>query len=429
MPISLLTVGERQVADLFISPLEGVIDAELFDAPLSPAPSGTVVIVVTTSGNPTRTPVVSSASGTVAVIVTTTGAPTVAGVVGNVAFAAVGTVAGGSGTATLPVPAGTAGQGLLAILAWGNASDIEPVTPAGWVRVGASVGGPAGASGEDTGHRGLSVFWRVADNTETNCVVTMGGSAGDVTRTSAGAVTRYASGLGYFQDPVLVFADDAVADTNYSATAATDPGGVSGDHAVAGFGLIPGANTGAPTLTWAGSTGLLSRVAGQITTGGNVRVAVASRDVTASTTAGPVLAYSAIVAGPSVLVRLRGTATAAPMAPVPNAGATITAQEPWVSFALDGSASYDPNAGDTLTPLWTLTSGNPAEVAIVDPNALVTSATVSPKTVENLTYVFTLKVTDPGGLNTSATKTVTVLRASESTPRDGVDVPIRITSA
>lgn len=116
-------------------------------------------------------------------------------------------------------------------------------------------------------------------------------------------------------------------------------------------------------------------------------------------------------------------------APVANAGPGITAQEPWFPFALDGSASYDPNVGDTLTPLWTLTTGNPAEVTITNPNALVTNATVSPKTVENLTYVFTLKVTDPGGLSGSATKTVTVLRASESTPRDGIDVPIRITSA
>ena len=347
----------------------------------------------------------------------------------SVTYAAAGVVAGGSSTATLPVPAGSAGQGLLVILAWGNAADAEPVTPTGWTKVGASVGGPSGTVGEDTGHRGISVFWRISDNTETNCVVTMGGSAGDVQRTSAGAVTRYTAGLGYFFDPVLVFADDSVIDTNYSATAASDPGGVSGDHAVSGFGLIPSANTGSPSLTWAGSTGLVSRAAGQITTGGNVRIVVASRDVTTTSSASPVLVYSAVDAGPSVLVRLRDTATAPAMPPVPNAGAAIIAQEPWVSFALDGSASYDPNVGDTLTALWTLTSGNPAGVFIVDPNALVTTAIVSPKTVENLTYVFTLKVTDPGGLNASATKTVTVLRASESSPRDGIDVPVRIISA
>lgn len=348
----------------------------------------------------------------------------------SVTYSTAGTAAGGSGTATLAVPAGTAGQGLLAVIAWGNALDAEPTTPAGWTKIGASVGGPAGAVGEDTGHRGISVFWRVADNTETNCVVTMGGSGGDAMRTSAGAVTRYTAGLGYFVDPVLVFADDTVIDTNYSATAASNPGGSAGDHCVGGFGLIPSANIGSASLTWAGSsTGFTGRASGQVTTGGNVRIVVASRDVTATASTDPVLGYSAVDAGPSVLVRLRDTATAPALPPVPNAGAAITAQEPWVSFALDGSASYDPNAGDILTALWTLTSGNPAEVTITSPTSLVTTATVSPKTVENLTYVFTLTVTDPGLLSGSATKTVTVLRASESTPRDGIDVPVRITSA
>ena len=85
--------------------------------------------------------------------------------------------------------------------------------------------------------------------------------------------------------------------------------------------------------------------------------------------------------------------------PVANAGADQTVQatgQNGVSVQLDGSKSSDPD-GDKLTYAWTDQNGNPVgSVAVVQLTLLPGN------------YTFTLTVTDPGKLNSSATTHVTV---------------------
>lgn len=88
-------------------------------------------------------------------------------------------------------------------------------------------------------------------------------------------------------------------------------------------------------------------------------------------------------------------------APLANAGADQTVQDAGtggVVVTLDGSKSSDPD-GDTLSFVWKDGSGNSIGTAAV----IQTSLTPG-------TYTFTLTATDPGGLSSTATTHVTVVK-------------------
>jgi hypothetical protein len=103
--------------------------------------------------------------------------------------------------------------------------------------------------------------------------------------------------------------------------------------------------------------------------------------------------------GPSQILFSRFTNTVVNHPPVADAGADQTLQatgQNGVSVTLDGSKSSDPD-NDTLTFAWTDQSNN------IVGNTAVVQLILLPGT-----YTFTLTVTDPGNLSSSATTHVTV---------------------
>ena len=111
--------------------------------------------------------------------------------------------------------------------------------------------------------------------------------------------------------------------------------------------------------------------------------------------------------GPSQIFfsRLAGTVTQN-QPPVAVAAATLTiacAGPNGTPVTLDGSKSSDPD-GDTLSFVWT----NQA-------NLIVGTTAVVPVTLSVGTYTFTLTVTDPGGLSSTATTQVTITNTTPPT--------------
>ncbi|HJX47810.1 MAG TPA: PKD domain-containing protein [Gaiellaceae bacterium] len=86
--------------------------------------------------------------------------------------------------------------------------------------------------------------------------------------------------------------------------------------------------------------------------------------------------------------------------PHANAGPAQTVNE-GATVTLDGSASSDPDAGDTLTYAWTQTSGTPVSLAGVTGTH---PTFVAP---DNGTYAFQLTVTDSSGQTDTASVTIT----------------------
>ena len=113
--------------------------------------------------------------------------------------------------------------------------------------------------------------------------------------------------------------------------------------------------------------------------------------------------------GPATAATANGTATEPPnTAPVAHAGDNQDVDTSAL-VTLDGSASNDPDTGDTLTYVWahTLTDGNVPATAI----ALTDGDTASPSFTAPDTagvLVFTLRVTDDAATPASHTATVTI---------------------
>lgn len=102
---------------------------------------------------------------------------------------------------TLPVPAGAAGELLVAVL--GVKINPSTSTPAGWTPIIAGFNGCVSASDPSIGIRAqLSAWWKVSDGTETSVSFTLD-TAGNISQASGG-VLRY-SGADT-TDPIDVFA-------------------------------------------------------------------------------------------------------------------------------------------------------------------------------------------------------------------------------
>ncbi len=114
-----------------------------------------------------------------------------------------------------------------------------------------------------------------------------------------------------------------------------------------------------------------------------------------------VLTFTLSVADTSGLTDTATTTVTVNAAPVADAGAPQTVN-PGASVTLDGSGSYDPN-GDALTYQWTQTGG----VTVTLSGATTVSPTFTAPAASGM-LIFTLTVTDTGGLTDTATTTVTV---------------------
>jgi hypothetical protein len=186
---------------------------------------------------------------------------------------------------------------LLLVVAWANTTNVAPTTPAGWTAPpNNTYTGGAGAFGVDTGPRGVTVFYRIADGTESGSVtVTNPGT----TPTISAQIIRL-SKTGATWELKVVGGGDTTSDTAYSVTAASDPGAVAGDHAIVVSAWHPDTATSAsPALTWTGTgTATLTARAGSANTAGNdLRATVQSRDITGTSTAAPVYTTTLSAAG------------------------------------------------------------------------------------------------------------------------------------
>ena len=85
-------------------------------------------------------------------------------------------------------------------------------------------------------------------------------------------------------------------------------------------------------------------------------------------------------------------------APVADAGADIAGVSPGATVTLDGSGSSDPDMDDTLTWLWTQTDASGYPVVLSDAAAKRPTFTVPSDIAADAVLVFTLRVTDAGGL-------------------------------
>ena len=101
------------------------------------------------------------------------------------------------------------------------------------------------------------------------------------------------------------------------------------------------------------------------------------------------------------------TVTAANVAPVADAGTTQTVDE-GATVTLNGNASSDPEDG-TLTHSWTQTAGPDVTV---DDNTIATPTFTAPQLLTDTDLVFSLTVTDSGGLTDTDTVTITVNAAN-----------------
>ena len=100
-------------------------------------------------------------------------------------------------------------------------------------------------------------------------------------------------------------------------------------------------------------------------------------------------------------------------APVAVASASPARVREGAEVTLDGSASADPDAGDTLTYEWSQIQDGAPRVVLSDANAAQPVFTSPSDLAAETGLGFTLKVTDAAGLHAEATVTVTVTLVSE----------------
>ena len=122
-------------------------------------------------------------------------------------------------------------------------------------------------------------------------------------------------------------------------------------------------------------------------------------------------------------------------APVADAGADIAGVSPGANVTLDGSGSSDPDMDDTLTWLWTQTDASGYPVVLSDAAAKRPTFTMPSDIAADAVLVFTLRVTDAGGLfaedsvrvSVAPTPTVSIRQADSAYAREGEDAIFTLT--
>ena len=109
-------------------------------------------------------------------------------------------------------------------------------------------------------------------------------------------------------------------------------------------------------------------------------------------------------------------------APVADAGAEITGVSPGATVTLDGSGSSDPDRDDTLTWLWTQTDASGYAVVLSDAAAKRPTFTIPSDIAAEAVLVFTLRVTDAGGLFAEDSVRVSVVPPPADAPAGTTEV-------
>ena len=112
--------------------------------------------------------------------------------------------------------------------------------------------------------------------------------------------------------------------------------------------------------------------------------------------------------GTSAQAALEVTVTNVNEAPVADAAADATEVDQGATVTLDGSASHDPDTGDVLSFAWVQSDGSGHGVTLSDASAAQPVFTAPTGLSEDAALVFTLTVTDTGGLSSTDTVAVTV---------------------
>jgi len=236
----------------------------------------------------------------------------------TIAFGAAGAVAPGTTSLSIAYPTGiTAGQMLLMFIS-NKYPTNGPSLPAGWSAPANnqfSRGG--GTPGVDTGDMYITLFYKIADGTETgsqSVTVTSGNSC-------LGVIMRYTKTTGGWQI-ACAGGSDNVAGTAWSVTAASNPGVTASDMVLVGSAIC--GNTDTATVEAITQTGvtfgtMVERVDTGTNNGDDCSIWVTEHPVTAGPgSAAP--AYTATVggtgsanaAGASIFVRLREVPVAIP---------------------------------------------------------------------------------------------------------------------
>lgn len=220
-----------------------------------------------------------------------------------------GAVSQGSTVASPAYPATPAlGELLVLLVGWGNLTDTTPATPTGFYAPPNNTWlGGTGSWGIDLGNRGVTVFCRIADGTETGNVTVNNGSL-DATSVISAQIMRITK-----TDPAFYVSvtggTDNTSGTGYSATGAVALIPRNGDIGITVTAWEPDtATSGTPTLTWDGVATTTTAVQSIANSNGNdVRFIIVRRTLAGNGGSAPVLATTAgaAAAGPTAFVLVK----------------------------------------------------------------------------------------------------------------------------
>ena len=219
-----------------------------------------------------------------------------------------------------------------------------------------------------------------------------------------------------------------------------------GETAVA---TLAASNTGTgETANWSipvGADGGADGAAFALTSGGVLSLAAAKDfeapddadgDATYEVTVEAAVPASSMAGAQSATAALLVTLSDVNEAPVAKATASPARVRQGARVTLDGSASTDPDAGDTLTHLWTQADDGAPRVTLSDASAEQPAFTSPSDLASETALAFTLRVTDAAGLHAEAATAVTVTLISEVSisaatnyAAEGDDAVFRLTRA
>ena len=259
--------------------------------------------------------------------------------------------------------------------------------------------------------------------------VTVSVTAGTQTATAALSVT-----LSDVDEPALAVTTAgpftvAEGETAVAALAASD----TGTGATAVWSIPAGAEGGADGAAFAvTSEGVLSLVAAKDFEAPDD----ADGDGTYEVTVAVAVPASSMAGAQSATAALLVTLSDVNEAPVAQASASPARVREGARVTLDGSASADPDAGDTLTYLWTQADDGAPRVTLSDASAEQTAFTSPSDLAAETELAFTLRVTDADGLYAEDTLSVAVtlisevsISAASNYAAEGAEAVFRLTRA
>lgn len=174
----------------------------------------------------------------------------------TIALGSLGTAATGTTSLSVALPSGIVAGDLLVLAIANKYPSNGPSTPSGYT-FGAQATGGQGSAGADSGQTFCTVYYRVADGTESgNVAVTI--TSGNV---SVGRLIRY-TGDGAGWNLAFAVGDDASAGTSWSVTATSNPG-IQADDFLLAFGAT-NSDAGTASAEAMSATGLVFASATEI---------------------------------------------------------------------------------------------------------------------------------------------------------------------